>query len=345
MGRWQRIGPIRRGAIIANPRAACCRGMQQSEVGDGDGDTPDEAAKSRIRARRGPAPASRRRRPGDSPTSAVPFTRTVARPAPHRRRLARRARPSALIPTMGALHDGHLQLVRVAKRRCDRAVVSIFVNPAQFAPNEDFDKYPRTWESDLAQLATVDCDLVWSPERLECTRRASTRASSRRAPPLASRPISARTSSAAWRPCVQAVHAGLPDIAVFGEKDYQQLCVIRQMVRDLNLPLEIVGADGARSGRPGDVVAQPLPVARRAGRAVTIHHVIKDWRGSRPAGTERRDRRWTAAADGRPASRSTMSTFAMPRHLRDCAGLDREEARAGRRMARPDAPDRQRRGV
>src|SRR5436853_4636071 len=70
---------------------------------------------------------------------------------------------TALVPTMGALHDGHLSLVRLAKRRAEKVVVSIFVNPAQFAPSEDFDSYPRTWKSDVAQLAEEKVDLIWNP--------------------------------------------------------------------------------------------------------------------------------------------------------------------------------------
>src|SRR5215471_13835985 len=70
----------------------------------------------------------------------------------------------ALVPTMGALHDGHVSLVRLARRRATRVVVSIFVNPAQFAPSEDFDSYPRTWKADLAKLAAEKVDLIWHPD-------------------------------------------------------------------------------------------------------------------------------------------------------------------------------------
>src|SRR5712691_5146194 len=73
----------------------------------------------------------------------------------------------ALVPTMGALHEGHLSLVRLARRRARRVVVSIFVNPAQFAPNEDFGKYPRTWNADIAALAALKVDLVWAPSVTE----------------------------------------------------------------------------------------------------------------------------------------------------------------------------------
>jgi pantoate--beta-alanine ligase len=153
----------------------------------------------------------------------------------------------ALIPTMGALHRGHLELVRLAKTRCRHAVASIFVNPTQFAPHEDFDRYPRDEAGDLAKLASVGCDLVWAPDRPEMYPEG-----------FATKVVPggpAKGLESDFRPhffagvatvCCKLFTQVGPDIAVFGEKDYQQLCVVRQMVRDLNLPLEIVGAETVR---------------------------------------------------------------------------------------------------
>ena len=153
----------------------------------------------------------------------------------------------ALIPTMGALHAGHLELVRLARERCRRTVVSIFVNPAQFAPHEDFDRYPRDEAGDLARLATVGCDLVWAPDRSEMYPEG-----------FATRVVPAGAAEGLetdFRPhffggvatvCCKLFTQVAPDIAVFGQKDYQQLCVVTQMVRDLHLPLEIVGAPTVR---------------------------------------------------------------------------------------------------
>jgi pantoate--beta-alanine ligase len=153
----------------------------------------------------------------------------------------------ALIPTMGALHRGHLELVRLAKARCRRAVASIFVNPAQFAPHEDFDRYPRDETGDLARLATVGCDLVWAPDKATMYPDG-----------FATRVVpegAAEGLESAFRPhfftgvatvCCKLFAQVAPDIAVFGEKDYQQLCVVRQMVRDLDLPLDIVALPTVR---------------------------------------------------------------------------------------------------
>jgi pantoate--beta-alanine ligase len=151
------------------------------------------------------------------------------------------------VPTMGALHAGHLELVRLAKARCSRAVVSIFVNPAQFAPNEDLDRYPRDEAGDLAKLAEAGCDLVWSPGRAEMYPESF---ATRIAPAGAAEGLESD-----FRPhffggvatvCCKLFTQVAPDIAVFGEKDYQQLAVIRQMVRDLDLPLEIVALPTVR---------------------------------------------------------------------------------------------------
>lgn len=147
-----------------------------------------------------------------------------------------------LVPTMGALHEGHLALVRAAKARCPRVVVSIFVNPTQFAPHEDFARYPRDEAGDLAKLAAVGCDLVWMPDVTVMY------------PPGFATSIvpkgPAEGLESDHRPsffigvatvCTKLFNQVAPDLAVFGEKDYQQLCVIRQVVGDLDLPLEIVG--------------------------------------------------------------------------------------------------------
>ena len=149
----------------------------------------------------------------------------------------------ALVPTMGALHAGHLALVRAAKRRASRVIVSIFVNPAQFAPHEDLKTYPRTFVADLAALAELEVDLVWAPTATIMYPQG-----------FATRIVPAGPAEAgledAFRPHffagVATVVAKLfmqckPDVAVFGEKDYQQLMVVTQLARDLDLGTRVVG--------------------------------------------------------------------------------------------------------
>ena len=160
---------------------------------------------------------------------------------------ARRA-TVALVPTMGALHDGHLSLVRLAKRRATRVVVSIFVNPAQFAPTEDFSSYPRSWKSDVAKLAAVEADLIWNPDvKTMYPDGFATRI-------LTEGPATAGLEDR-FRPHffggVTTVVGKLftqcrPDFAMFGEKDFQQLRVVTRMARDLDLGVKVTGSPTVR---------------------------------------------------------------------------------------------------
>lgn len=149
----------------------------------------------------------------------------------------------ALVPTMGALHDGHMSLVRAARRKAKRVVVSIYVNPEQFAPHEDFSSYPRDFDRDLAALAKLGIDLVWAPASEEMYPKDF---STRIAP---AGPANAGLEDA-FRPHffggVATVVSKLlvqvaPDFALFGEKDYQQLKVVTRMAKDLDIPVSIIG--------------------------------------------------------------------------------------------------------
>jgi pantoate--beta-alanine ligase len=173
---------------------------------------------------------------------------TVVRTIPALRRAVGRWRDAeetiALVPTMGALHAGHLSLVRLARRRGRRVIVSIFVNPAQFAPNEDFASYPRSFDTDVAALADAGIDLVWAP----AVEAMYGRDFATRIVPEGPAKVGLED---AFRPHffsgVAIVVSKLliqcaPDVAVFGEKDFQQLKVITRLAADLDLPVKIVGA-------------------------------------------------------------------------------------------------------
>lgn len=153
----------------------------------------------------------------------------------------------ALVPTMGALHEGHLSLVKAARAIADRTVVSIYINPTQFAPGEDLSRYPRDEAGDLAKLANVGADLVWMPSNEDMYPEGFSTEIKVAGPaePLEGicRPI--HFNGVATVVC-KLLSAVSPDTAIFGEKDFQQLTVIRRMVRDLNIPVDIIGAPTVR---------------------------------------------------------------------------------------------------
>jgi pantoate--beta-alanine ligase len=170
-----------------------------------------------------------------------------------------------MVPTMGALHAGHLALVQAAKRGCDRVVVTLFVNPAQFAPSEDLASYPRDEESDRRMLEAQGVDVLFAPPAEEMY------------PGGFDTTIAVGGPSAGletdFRPhffkgvatvVAKLLLAGLPDRAYFGEKDFQQLLVVKQLVRDLNIPTEIVGCPTVREP-DGLALSSRKPISAQAG--------------------------------------------------------------------------------
>ena len=198
----------------------------------------------------------------------------VLRTLPALRRMlepyAARGERVALVPTMGALHRGHLALVNEARRRARRIVVSIFVNPTQFAPREDFSSYPRDFTADLRMLAEAKVDLVWAPT-LDVMYPAGF------ATTIVPQGVALAGLEDKFRPhffqgvatvCTKLFTQVWPDFALFGEKDYQQLRVVSELARDLDLPLKIVSVrtvrdkDGlALSSRNGYLSAEERKVA------------------------------------------------------------------------------------
>jgi pantoate--beta-alanine ligase len=215
------------------------------------------------------------------------ITRTV--PALRRAvdNLRKREATVALVPTMGALHDGHVSLVRLAKRRASRVVVSIFVNPTQFAPTEDFGAYPRTWKADIAKLAAENVDIVWHPGVGAMYPEGFATRIVPEGPALAGLEDRFRPHFFGG---VATVVGKLftqcrPDVAIFGEKDFQQLRVVTQMARDLDLGVKVIGS---RTVRERDGLAMSSrnvylsPEERQT--ATTLYRAMKDSAGRIQAG-------------------------------------------------------------
>jgi pantoate--beta-alanine ligase len=163
-------------------------------------------------------------------------------------RRIRRAGKVALVPTMGALHKGHFALVRQARRRAAKVIVSIFVNPTQFAPTEDFGSYPRTFARDLAELSKLEVDLVWAPGPDVMYPAGFATRIVPEGPALAGLEDKFRPHFFGG---VATVVAKLftqcrPDFAMFGEKDFQQLKVVTRMAKDLDLPVRVIGVPTVR---------------------------------------------------------------------------------------------------
>jgi pantoate--beta-alanine ligase len=156
--------------------------------------------------------------------------------------------PIALVPTMGALHEGHRTLVRAARDRAGSVVVSVFVNPTQFGPGEDFDRYPRTWDADLAALAQEGADVVFHPPVEEVYPPGAVGVTVQPGPLGSVLEGAVRPGHFAGVLTVVAKLFGLvrPDVALLGEKDYQQLVLVRAMARELALGVEVVGVPTVR---------------------------------------------------------------------------------------------------
>ena len=185
----------------------------------------------------------------------------------------------AFVPTMGALHAGHLALVRLAQRRADRVVVSIFVNPAQFAPNEDYGSYPRTWDADVAALSKLGVDAIWAPGVTTMYPDGFATKITPGGPALAGLEDKFRPHffGGVCTVVAKLLLQVAPDFATFGEKDYQQLKVVTAMARDLDIPTKILGLrtlrekDGlAMSSRNAYLSASERTVAP------TLYRVLKE---------------------------------------------------------------------
>lgn len=210
----------------------------------------------------------------------MPATPKIVRTVKDVRRRVARWREAgeavAVVPTMGALHEGHLGLVTAARRKAERVVVTIFVNPTQFAAHEDLGRYPRDEAGDLSKLATVAADLVYAPDRSTMYPAGF---ATRIVPAGAAEDLEAVTRPHFFGGVTTVVAKLLlqtqADFAMFGEKDYQQLVVVKQLVRDLDIACEIVGVPTARAA-DGLALSSRNAYLTAAERAVApaLHRVL-----------------------------------------------------------------------
>ena len=201
-------------------------------------------------------------------------------------------RTLALVPTMGNLHEGHMQLVRLARQHCDRVAVSIFVNPLQFGLNEDWERYPRTLEDDIARLEAESCDYLFHPSEKEIYPNGMADQTRVVVPTMTD--ILCGASRPGHFEGVTTVVAKLfnivqPDRAVFGVKDYQQLAVIRRMVEDLCMPVAIVPAPIAREEDGLAMSSRNSYISAGERPRVTVLYQALCWCRDQIAGDGRRD--------------------------------------------------------
>jgi pantoate--beta-alanine ligase len=207
----------------------------------------------------------------------------------------------ALVPTMGNLHEGHFTLVRQARRHADKVVASVFVNPTQFGPNEDFDRYPRTPQADAAGLEAAGCDVAWMPAVEQMYPLGIELATTVSVPGVVTSVLEGASRPGHFDGVCTVVsrlfNQVTPDVALFGKKDYQQLAVIRQMVAELQFPLEIIGVDIVREadGLARSSRNQYLGEVERAA-APQLHRVLREMRAACAAGLPREVVEASAAA-------------------------------------------------
>lgn len=203
----------------------------------------------------------------------------------------RRGHKVGLVPTMGGLHEGHLSLIRLAKKHASRVIVSTFVNPAQFAPHEDYDSYPRNEERDWHKLVSVQADAMYAPDVHEIyphdfSTRVEIAGITQTLEGVARPHFFTGVTTVVTKLFLQC----LPDFAVFGEKDYQQLLVVQRLVKDLNFPITIIAAPVMRE-QDGLAMSSRnvyLDAAERAA-APQLYAVLRDMSADLSAGRELED--------------------------------------------------------